>query len=121
VTAPAWIAVGLLGGVAAAARFVIDAEIASRVGGPFPLGILAVNLSGALALGLVAGAALHGQALVIVAGGGIGSFTTFSTWILDSHRLDAAGQARLAWINVGLSLVAGFAAVAFGHWLGSSL
>lgn len=120
-TAPAWIAVGLLGGVAAAARFLIDAEVASRVGSPFPLGILAVNLSGALALGLVAGAALDGQALVIVAGGGIGSFTTFSTWILDSHRLDAAGHARLAWLNVGLSLVAGFAAVAFGHWLGSAL
>lgn len=112
---------GLLGGVAAAARFVIDAEIAARVGGPFPLGILAVNLSGTLALGLVAGAALHGQALVIVAGGGIGSFTTFSTWILDSHRLDDAGYLRLAWLNVGFSVVAGFAAVALGHWLGSAL
>lgn len=120
-TAPAWIAVGLFGGVAAAARFALDAEIAARANSEFPLGILAVNLSGALALGLVAGAALSGEALAIVAGGGIGSFTTFSTWILDSHRLGAAGQARLAWLNVGLSIVAGFAAVALGHWLGSSL
>lgn len=120
-TAPGWIAVGLLGGLAAAARFAIDAEVAARLDGPFPLGILAVNLSGALALGLVAGAALHGQALVIVAGGGIGSFTTFSTWILDSHRLEAAGLARLAWLNIGLSVVAGFAAVALGHHLGTLL
>lgn len=120
-TAPAWIAVGLLGGIAAAARFAIDAEIAARASSEFPLGILAVNLSGALALGLVAGLALHGEALVIVAGGGIGSFTTFSTWILDSHRLDAAGHARLAWLNIGLALVAGFAAVAMGHWLGGLL
>ncbi len=88
---------------------------------PFPLGILAVNLAGALALGLVAGAALHGEALVIVAGGGIGSFTTFSTWILDSHRLDAAGESRLAWLNIALSLIAGFAAVVLGHWLGTLL
>lgn len=117
-TLPGWIAVGLLGGIAAAARFAIDAEIATRARGEFPLGILAVNLSGALALGIVAGAALHGEALVIVAGGGIGSFTTFSTWILDSHRLEAAGQARLAWLNIGISLVGGFAAVALGHWLG---
>jgi fluoride exporter len=116
-----WIAVGLLGGVAAAARFAIDAEIAARAESPFPLGILAVNVSGALALGLVAGIALHGQALVIVAGGGIGSFTTFSTWILDSHRLGEAGQAQLAWLNVGVSLLAGFAAVALGHWLGTVL
>lgn len=120
-TVPAWIAVGLLGGIAAAARFVIDAEIEARVDGPFPLGILAVNLAGALALGLLAGAALHGQALVIVAGGGIGSFTTFSTWILDSHRLDLAGHARLAWLNIAISLLAGLAAVALGHWLGGAL
>ncbi len=120
-TAPAWIAVGLLGGLAAAARFLIDAEIAARIDGPFPLGILAVNLSGALALGVVAGTALHGEALVIVAGGGIGSFTTFSTWILDSHRLGEAGQTRLAWLNIALSLLAGFAAVTLGHWLGAAL
>ncbi len=120
-TAFAWIAVGLLGGLAAAARFAIDAEIAARANSEFPLGILAVNLSGALALGLVAGAALHGSAYTIVAGGGIGSFTTFSTWILDSHRLGAAGQARLAWLNIGLSLLAGFAAVSLGHWLGGAL
>ena len=116
-SAAAWIAVGLLGGVAAGARFLVDFEIASRARGPFPWGILAVNLAGALVLGVVAGVALDGDALVIVAGGGIGSFTTFSTWILDSHRLDLAGQARLAWLNIAVSLLAGFAAVALGHWL----
>lgn len=118
---PGWIAVGLLGGIAAGARFVIDHEIAIRFDGSFPLGILVVNLSGAFALGLIAGAALHGEALVIVAGGGIGSFTTFSTWILDSHRLAASGQARLAALNLGGSLLVGFAAVALGHWLGGVL
>ncbi|MDX6605079.1 MAG: fluoride exporter [Solirubrobacterales bacterium] len=121
VSAPGWVAVGLLGGIAAGARFAIDAEIAARARSPFPLGILAVNLSGALALGLVAGAALHGEALAIVAGGGIGSFTTFSTWILDSHRLRESGRADLALLDIGLSLVAGFAAVALGHWLGGVL
>jgi fluoride exporter len=121
VTALAWIAVGLLGGAAAAVRFLLDAEIAARVETPFPLGILAVNLGGALVLGFVAGAGMHGQALVIVAGGGIGSFTTFSTWILDSHRLREGGLARAAWLNIGLSLLAGFVAVALGHWLGGVL
>lgn len=120
-TVPGWIAVGLLGGLAAAARFAIDFEVKLRARSEFPLGILVVNLSGALALGVVAGAALHGEALAIVAGGGIGSFTTFSTWILDSDRLGAAGQAPLAWLNIGLSVVAGFAAVAIGHWLGALL
>jgi CrcB protein len=121
VTAPGWIAVGLLGGVAAAARFLVDAEIAARANGEFPFGILAVNLSGAFALGIVAGAALHGEALVILAGGGIGSFTTFSTWILDSYRLERAGHANLAWLDIGVSIVAGFAALALGRWLGGVL
>lgn len=115
-----WIGVALLGGAAATARFAIDAAFASRSDHPFPLGILAVNLAGAFALGLVAGAALEGEALIVVAGGGIGSFTTFSTWILDSHRLAEAGHSHLVWLNLGLSLLAGFAAVALGHWLGAT-
>ena len=117
-SATVWVAVGLLGGAAAVARFLVDAAFAAP-DHPFPLGILAVNLAGTLALGLVAGAALSGEALVIVAGGVIGSFTTFSTWILDSHRLADAGHAHLVWLNIGLSLLAGFAAVTLGHWLGS--
>jgi CrcB protein len=121
VSPAAWIGVALLGGAAATARFALDAAFASRSDHPFPLGILVVNLAGALALGLVAGAALEGTALVVVAGGGIGSFTTFSTWILDSHRLAEAGHSHLVWLNFGLSLLAGFAAVALGHWLGGAL
>jgi CrcB protein len=121
VSAAGWVAVGLLGGAAAAARFLIDAAFATRADHPFPLGVLAINLAGTLALGLVAGAALQGEALIIVAGGGIGSFTTFSTWMLDSHRLAEAGHTQLVWLNLGLSLIVGFAAIAAGHWLGTVL
>ncbi len=117
----AWVAIGLLGGVAAAGRFVLDYEISIRNPGPFPLGILAVNLLGALAIGVVAGSTLDGETATIVTGGVIGSFTTFSTWVLDSHRLASAGRVELAWLNVGLSVIAGFAAVALGQWLGGLL
>jgi CrcB protein len=120
-SAAAWVAVGLLGGAAAAARFLIDSVLTARTDHPFPLGVLAINLAGALVLGFVAGVALDGQALIVVAGGGIGSFTTFSTWMLDSHRLADAGHAHLVWLNLALSLIAGFAAIAMGHWLGSAL
>jgi fluoride exporter len=120
-SAAGWIAVGLLGGIAAAVRFALDAEVSARWPGRFPFGILAVNLLGALVLGIVAGAGLHGEAYVIVAGGAIGSFTTFSTWILDSHRLAATGRGDLAWLNIGISLLAGLAAVSLGHWFGGVL
>jgi CrcB protein len=121
VSAAGWVAVALLGGAAAAARYAIDAELSARARHPFPVGILAINLAGCLALGLVAGVALEGEALIVVAGGGIGSFTTFSTWMLDSHRLSEHGQTDLVWLNIAVSLVAGFAAVALGHWLGATL
>jgi fluoride exporter len=121
VTAPAWLAVAALGGAAALARFLLDSAVAERVAGPFPAGTLAVNLSGAVLLGLLAGAALHGVALTIVAGGGLGSYTTFSTWMFESQRLGEAGRANLLWLNIALSLAAGLIAVTLGHWLGGVL
>lgn len=120
-SAMTWIAVALLGGAATVARFLLDAALAERVAGQFPVGTLAVNLSGAVVLGLLAGAALHGGALTVVAGGGLGSYTTFSTWMFESHRLGEAGRAELLWLNLGLSLIAGLAALALGHWLGGAL
>ena len=114
-----WIAVGLAGGAAAGARYLLDAEISRLSDSPFPIGILVVNALGALLLGLVAGSTLHGQALVIVAGGVIGSFTTFSTWILDTHLLATADLARLAWLNIAISIVLGLAAVTLGHTITS--
>lgn len=120
-SAPAWIGVALLGGVGALARFLFDAAVAEGAEGPFPLGTLAVNLSGAALLGVVAGAALHGAALAVVGGGLLGSYTTFSTWMFESQRLGEAGRAALLWLNVGLSLLAGLAALTLGHWLGGVL
>lgn len=32
-----------------------------------------------------------------------------------------AGHMRFVWLNIGLSLVTGFAAVALGYWAGESL
>ena len=120
-SAGAWIAVALLGGLMAVARFALDALLSDHPVQPFPLGILAVNLLGTLVVGIVAGAALNGEGYTIVAGGVTGSFTTFSTWMLDSERLAEAGRTELAWLNLGVSLLVGFAAVALGHWLGGVL
>jgi CrcB protein len=105
----------------AVARFALDALLSDHPVQPFPLGILAVNLLGTLVVGVAAGAALSGEGLTILAGGATGSFTTFSTWMLDTERLGEAGRVELAWLNVGVSLLAGFGAVALGHWLGGLL
>ena len=113
-----WAGVGLLGGVGAVARFAIGTAVARRVGGWFPYGTLVVNLSGSALLGLVAGVALHGDALTLVGGALLGSYTTFSTWMLDSERLIEDRRGRALAANLVGSLMLGLAAVALGRALG---
>jgi fluoride exporter len=113
-----WLGVGALGGLASIARFLLDAAVSGARGGRFPLGTLAVNLTGALVLGLLVGAGLHGDGYLLGGTAVIGSYTTFSTWLLESHRLAEDGAARLLAVNLGLSLALGVAAVAAGRLIG---
>jgi CrcB protein len=118
-----WICVALLGGGGALARFALDGAIGSRAprASGFPLGTLAVNASGALLLGLLTGAALSGTALVLAGTATLGSYTTFSTWMLESQRLTEEADVGGALLNILLSLTAGLAAAALGHTIGARL
>jgi CrcB protein len=80
-----------------------------------PLGTLAVNLSGSLVLGLLVGAGLDGDGYLLAATAGLGSYTTFSTWMFESERLAERGARRVLGANLAVSLVAGVAAVALGR------
>jgi CrcB protein len=113
-----WIGVGVLGGVGAVARFVLDTRISQRLGRDFPFGTLAINLSGALLLGLLTGLALTGGALVLAGTATLGSYTTFSTWLFETQRLIEDGRVRGATLNAVLSVVLGVAAAALGRTIG---
>jgi fluoride exporter len=113
-----WLGIALLGGVGAIARFLLDGAISRASGGDLPFGTFAVNVSGAFALGLVSGLALNGDALILIGTATLGSYTTFSTWMLETHRLRDDGRFKGALGNVVLSLAIGIAAVALGHTLG---
>jgi CrcB protein len=115
------LAAGLVGGLGAIARFLLDGAVARRVGRAFPYGTLAVNLSGAFVLGALAGAALSGDAYRVAGTGLIGAFTTFSTWALESHRLAEDGQGALGALNFAASLVLGVALAWAGRRLGAAL
>ena len=117
----AWIAVALLGGCGAIARFLLDGVIGEAVARGYPLGTFVVNISGAVVLGILTGAAVSGQALTIAGTATIGSYTTFSTWMLETHRLREDAQFGAAFMNVVLSLLAGLAAVEVGRKLGANL
>ena len=87
-------------------------------GARFPLGTLLVNLSGAFVLGVLVGIALQGDAYLLAGTAVIGSYTTFSTWMLESHRLAEDGRRRLLAANVVLSLLLGVGAAALGRLIG---
>jgi fluoride exporter len=112
---------GLVGGLGAIARFLLDGAVVRRAGRAFPFGTLAVNLSGAFVLGMLAGAALSDTAYRIAGTGLIGAYTTFSTWALESHRLAEDGRGRLGALNFAASLVLGVALAWAGRRLGAAL
>jgi fluoride exporter len=116
-----WVGVAIVGGLGAVARFLVDLWVSSRVRARFPVGIFVVNVTGAFVLGLLDGLALSGNAMVIAGTAAIGAYTTFSTWMLDTHRLVREGQYANAALNIVLSAAIGFAAVALGHLIGKHL
>jgi len=109
-----------LGGMA---RFWLSGFVASRIGETFPWGTLAVNASGALAIGLVAAAAAgagylgpHGWHFAVF--GFLGSYTTVSSFSLQTLLLARDGEWRRAAANVGLSLALCLSAVGLGLFVG---
>jgi CrcB protein len=116
-----WIGVALLSGIAALGRFLLVALISSRATAAFPLGTFLVNTTGALLLGLLTGLAVEGDALLLLGAATLGSYTTFSTWMLETHRLTEDGEIAIAAINVLLSLAVGIGAVALGRAIGAHM
>jgi fluoride exporter len=121
VSAPAWIGVACLGGLGSLARFMLDGAVSGRSSSNFPLGTLAVNASGALILGVLTGVALSGEALLLAGSATIGSYTTFSTWMLETHRLGEDGELLLGALNVLVSIVVGLSAAILGRTIGAAL
>ena len=122
-TVTALLAVALGSAAGGAARFLISGLVARAVGETFPWGTMAVNVTGALALGVLAGIldpATGGAAALLwqlAATGFLGSYTTVSSFTLQTLALAQEGEARRAAGNVALSLLFGLSAAAFGFVL----
>jgi fluoride exporter len=112
-----WAGLTLAGGLGAVARAVATHAVNVRTRRGFPFGTLAVNLSGALALGALSAAGASAVVLSVVGTGFLGAFTTFSTWMYETDHAIVGGHRARAALNVALSLAAGLLAV----WLGRTL
>jgi len=112
-----WFGVLVAGGIGAVLRFLVDGAVARRAARSFPLGTLTVNITGAALLGLIGGLALSRHAALLADTAFIGSYTTFSTWMLETQRLGEERQVRHAVTNLVASIVFGIAAGLLGQWI----
>ncbi len=108
---------GMLGGTL---RYLIGLALPAQPG-QVPWGILGVNLAGAFVLGLlVQGWVRRGHVShpwrPFLATGILGSFTTWSTFMADTHQLAVDGFEVLAAVYVLGATAAGIAAAALGWW-----
>ncbi|EDQ06798.1 Putative fluoride ion transporter CrcB [Sulfitobacter indolifex] len=107
------IMVALGGALGASLRFLVGLAVG------FPLGTLAVNVSGSLAIGLVWVLLAEKSSLLLpfLMTGLLGGFTTFSAFSLDTLRLLEAGRAGVAFSYVGASVILSLAACLLGLWV----
>nr|WP_281497205.1 CrcB family protein [Ornithinimicrobium sp. F0845] len=114
----------MLGGVGAAARYLVDDLVNRRWTGRFPLATLLVNVSGSFLIGLLAVTLGPGwqQVYAVGATGFCGGYTTFSTATVETLRLVREGAWRAAGLaaagNLLLCLSAATAGVLTGRVLG---
>jgi fluoride exporter len=116
-----WGAVVLIGGTGSVVRFFADGAVSSAFGRDFPFGTMLINISGAIVLGLITGLAVGDTATLLAGTAAVGSYTTFSTWMLETQRLTEERQYRKALVNIVVSLVLGVAAAALGRLIGTHL
>lgn len=105
------------GGVGGVLRFVVDAAVGHRVQRPFPFGTLVVNISAAALMGLATGITFGLSDHALAA---IGGYSTFSTWMLETQRLEEERQRGSAIANIAVSLALGLAAALLGQWLAAN-
>jgi len=110
------------GGAGAVVRYIAGTEIMRRFGGSFPLGTLAINVTGSFLIGVLMTllterlrVSPNWRFLLVV--GFLGGYTTFSSFEYETIQAVRQGSAAAGILNVIASVVAGYVAV----WLGISM
>ena len=118
-----WLAVGIGGALGSIARHGANVAVGRLAGQSVPYATAAVNVFGCFAIGVLAGlvatgalrASGHARAFLFV--GVLGSFTTFSSFGLDTLTLVRGGAMGAALVNVLVQVGVGLASVFAGYAL----
>ena len=112
--------IGLGGAVGSVLRYLLGGVVQRASGMPFPLGTLAINVTGCFIIGALSqhyvGVQTHPQMRTALMTGFCGGFTTFSAFSLETAGLIRGGEYQKAGayilLSVVVSIVATFAGMA---------
>ena len=118
--------IAVAGAAGALARYGVSHGMDRLFGNRWCLGTLAVNVAGCLVMGLLfrwfeGEIVQHHYARFLLMTGFLGSFTTFSTFALDTHTLLVQQGPYYAVGNIVLNLVLGGGALVAGLLIGDLL
>jgi fluoride exporter len=110
------------GGAGSLARYLVGLAIMTRFAGRFPLGTLAVNVTGSFLIGLLMTLLTerwqpHPYWRLLLVVGFLGGYTTFSSFEWETYSTVREGGFWIGLANVAGSVAFGYAAV----WLGALL
>ncbi|HID49943.1 MAG TPA: fluoride efflux transporter CrcB [Chromatiales bacterium] len=120
------LAIALGGAAGAVLRFVMSTGIHRLAGRDFPYGTLSVNVLGSLLMGflyilLIERATVSSEWRAVLLIGFLGSFTTFSTFSMETLNLLENGEVLRAGVNVLLSVTLCLLAAGSGVFVGRQL
>ncbi len=112
--------IGIAGFCGSVSRYLVAGWTSSLLSlGRFPIGTMTVNVIGSLLLGFIYTLsidrlAIHPDLKLAITVGFLGSFTTFSTFSLETFNLFKAGDVYLSLMNILMNLFFSIAAVLIG-------
>lgn len=121
-----YLAVALGGIVGCCARYGVTQLMQLVYGRSFPLATFIINVLGCFLMGFLFFETLERVSIsptlrTALLTGGLGGFTTFSTFAMEALLLVEDGETRTAVLYVFGSVTLGLLAAAFGAWLARNL
>ena len=121
-----YLAVGIGGAMGCCARYGMTQLIQAVFGRSFPIATLVINVLGSFILGFLFFETLERLSIsptlrAAVLTGGLGGFTTFSTFMVETLLLTEDGEISRAVMYVVLSIVLGFLAAFAGGYIARNL
>ncbi|MBM7584113.1 CrcB protein [Bacillus pakistanensis] len=114
-----YLLISLGGFIGAILRYGVGIFIKKRIHSTFPIATFLVNVLGSFLLGYMIGSRIGGNTLALLGTGFLGSFTTFSTFKLESIKLINQKQLRTFFCYLFTTYIFGILLAFIGYYIGT--